>query len=505
MAEAQPGIFFEGAAAGFSLELEVVGDPSAAWSRLTELDIAGSVVGIGQPFAAAVGVQIAGLRSFERIAGQATMPATQHALWVFVPAADQSSAFEKAERWKMQLEPHFRLVEGTALFRYRDGRDLTGYRDGSANPHGDEAIDAAILAEGPLRGGSFVLLQRYVHFRSRFFRLDQDTKDRIVGRRLSDDEELEDAPASAHVKRADQEGFAEPTPMLRRSMPWGDPRRHGLQFIAFMTDLARSDRVLRRMAGLEDGTKDALLGHTQAETGAYYFCPPVKAGRLALLADNQGAAKPSALEVVESAAVRIRFEAKKCVHSRHCVLARPDVFVPNVVGEWIHPEVATADEVAELAHSCPSGAIQYDRLDGGSAERAPKVNTLRVRENGPYAVHADLQLAGRPAGYRATLCRCGASENKPFCDGSHVRVGFVATGEPPTIDMPALAKRDGPLFITPQTDGPLVVDGPVELVSGTGRTIAKTTGPTLCRCGNSANKPYCDGSHARVGFKALGD
>jgi len=82
----------------------------------------------------------------------------------------------------------------------------------------------------------------------------------------------------------------------------------------------------------------------------------------------------------------IRFDGGKCIHSRHCVLDRPDVFVPNVQGEWIHPDKATPDEVAELAHNCPSGAISYERLDGGENERAPLVNVVRVRENGRRSI-----------------------------------------------------------------------------------------------------------------------
>src|SRR5260221_6327804 len=127
-------------------------------------------------------------------------------------------------------------------------------------------------------------------------------------------------------------------------------------------------------------------------------------------------------DVIRGKQAVIRFDSKKCVHSRHCVLDRPDVFVPNVAGEWIHPDRATAEEVAELAHNCPSGAIQYERLDGGPAERAPRVNQVKVRENGPLAFHAALKIQGGPAAagsasFRATLCRCGASNNKPYCDG----------------------------------------------------------------------------------------
>src|SRR5450432_2153758 len=90
--------------------------------------------------------------------------------------------------------------------------------------------------------------------------------------------------------------------------------------------------------------------------------------------------------------VLLRFDAKKCIHSRHCVLDRPDVFVPNVVGAWIHPEAATPEEIAEIAHNCPSGAITYIRHDSGPQETPPKVNLVHVRENGPLAFHGELVI-----------------------------------------------------------------------------------------------------------------
>ncbi len=210
-------------------------------------------------------------------------------------------------------------------------------------------------------------------------------------------------------------------------------------------------------------------------------------------------------EIVPGRDLRIVFDAQRCIHSRHCVLGRPDVFVPNVAGEWIHPDRATTAELVELAHNCPSGAIAWQPIDGRVAEEAPPlVNEARVRENGPLAFHAPLVIAGEPDGCRATLCRCGASRRKPWCDGSHATAGFTATGEPATQASEPLAARDGPLAITPTLDGPLQVSGNLELVSGTGRTLNRCTEAWLCRCGHSANKPYCDGSHRKAGFKAPG-
>jgi CDGSH-type Zn-finger protein/uncharacterized Fe-S cluster protein YjdI len=210
----------------------------------------------------------------------------------------------------------------------------------------------------------------------------------------------------------------------------------------------------------------------------------------------------SPVEEVRGKRALIKFEAKKCIHSRQCVLGRPDVFVPNVAGEWIHPDAATPDEIAALAQNCPSGAIGYERLDGGEQEKAPIVNLARVRENGPMALHGELQIEGQAPSFRATLCRCGASKNKPFCDGSHTAAGFTATGEPVTAESTPLAARNGPLAIKPLLNGPLLVTGNVEVVSGTGRTIHRTQKMALCRCGGSANKPYCDGTHSRIGFSS---
>jgi len=178
------------------------------------------------------------------------------------------------------------------------------------------------------------------------------------------------------------------------------------------------------------------------------------------------------------------------------------VFLANVKGPWIKPDATDADYLVEIAHACPSGAIRYKRKDGKRDERAPPVNLITVREAGPYAVHADIHLDDQNSFYRATLCRCGASKNKPFCDGSHHEVPFNASGEPPSGATDMLPVRDGALRIDSELDGPLQVRGNLEIVSGTGRVVARLTQARLCRCGGSASKPFCDGTHARNGFKS---
>jgi CDGSH-type Zn-finger protein/uncharacterized Fe-S cluster protein YjdI len=185
------------------------------------------------------------------------------------------------------------------------------------------------------------------------------------------------------------------------------------------------------------------------------------------------------------------YSAKRCIHARHCVTGLPQVFIANIEGPWIAPDAASTEDLVTVARMCPSGAIQYRRHDGGAEEAAPPVNLLQLRENGPIGLRAQLVLDGEPIGMRAVLCRCGASKNKPFCDGSHNEIKFQATGEPATKpDLQPLAERGGPL----------VVSGNLELCCGTGRTFDKVTSVRLCRCGGSQNKPYCDNSHRTNGF-----
>lgn len=215
-----------------------------------------------------------------------------------------------------------------------------------------------------------------------------------------------------------------------------------------------------------------------------------------------------AIEIVVGLDATIHFDPHKCIHSRVCVLSHPDVFVPNVKGEWIHPDAQPVEELMHIAKACPSGAIRVVRNAASAGQSAdsdevPIVNTVRVRENGPLAFEAELLIRGeRQASPRATLCRCGQSKNKPWCDGGHTAAGFVATGEPATASFEALAVRNGPLDVRPIANGPLRVVGNLEVVSGTGRTCNKVAETFMCRCGQSKNKPYCDGSHKAAGFRA---
>jgi CDGSH-type Zn-finger protein/uncharacterized Fe-S cluster protein YjdI len=209
------------------------------------------------------------------------------------------------------------------------------------------------------------------------------------------------------------------------------------------------------------------------------------------------------VETSVGAKVSVLYEAKRCIWAHFCVSGGPMAFLGDATADgWIFPDQMDADDLVATVRQCPSGALQYRRHDGKPDESAPPINQIALREAGPYAVRGDIRLDGKPIGYRVALCRCGASKNKPFCDASHFAVNFSASGEPPTGQTDMLDVRNGPLAIDSETDGPLQVRGNMEIVSGTGRTVARITQARLCRCGQSGTKPFCDGSHARVGFKS---
>jgi CDGSH-type Zn-finger protein/uncharacterized Fe-S cluster protein YjdI len=213
------------------------------------------------------------------------------------------------------------------------------------------------------------------------------------------------------------------------------------------------------------------------------------------------AAERSDVKVTKGTTISVGFDAAKCIHTRHCVTELPQVFKADEPGDWIVPDDSSAEILAAVIHECPSGALTYESRGAFPNEPVPSLNVMRVYENGPYAFMADLEIDGDKTGFRATLCRCGQSKNKPYCDHSHVDAKFIATGEPPTVHNKALKERSGPLKIQRMKDGPLTVSGNLEICAAAGRTVLKTKAVYLCRCGNSKNKPICDGSHVRAGFK----
>jgi len=247
----------------------------------------GAVVGVGPGLARQLGRDIPGLRPFPTLTGPGCeTPSTQAALWCWVHGTDRGTIVRSARAFVALVADGFRCDRIIDGFKYDTGRDLTGYEDGTENPKGDDAVDAAIMlgAGAGLDGSSFVAVQQWVHDLDRFAARPQAECDDIVGRRLSDNEELDDAPASAHVKRTAQESFEPEAFVVRRSMPWSDADGEGLVFVAFGKSLDAFEAQLRRMMGEEDGVTDALFRFTRPVTGSYFWCPPVRDGKLDLSA-----------------------------------------------------------------------------------------------------------------------------------------------------------------------------------------------------------------------------
>src|SRR6185437_8590152 len=302
-------------------------------------------------------------------------------------------------------------------------------------------------------------------------------------------------PPGRAARRFFVERFGQLADVAERLRSCGDPRA-----ILAADLLASLAKRARRGFDLSKPTQTVTVNPSVAAVAA--VAQASAGAHAAAVGGGPTSTVVNGVETAKGQKLALSFETKRCIHARFCVTGAPNVFLANVQGPWIHPDAMEVERVVEIAHACPSGAIQYQRLDGAHDETAPPVNLASVREAGPYAFRGQLMIDGESKGYRATLCRCGASKNKPFCDGSHHDVGFSATGEPPSGKTDMLPVRDGSLEIEPEVNGPLAVRGNLEITSGTGRVVARVTTARLCRCGGSASKPFCDGTHAKIGFKS---
>lgn len=125
----------------------------------------------------------------------------------------------------------------------------------------------------------------------------------------------------------------------------------------------------------------------------------------------------------------IIWKPKKCIHAAECVKRLPDVYKPNDK-PWIVPANASVDQLKQQIQACPSGALSYKMESSDSQEKAHLETVVEVLENGPLLVYGTLHVT-KPNGEKekqhktTAFCRCGASENKPYCDGKHHKIGFV--------------------------------------------------------------------------------
>ena len=209
-----------------------------------------------------------------------------------------------------------------------------------------------------------------------------------------------------------------------------------------------------------------------------------------------------------SEGITVSYDANRCIHAAECVHGLPQVFDPEG-RPWIDTSKGTPSEIAETVLKCPTGALHFERHDGGDSETAPDRNSVSIAANGPLYLEGDIILS-LPDGSalretRVALCRCGSSQNKPFCDNTHLETKF---SDPGWLDVQrrGSGKTEGEeakLKVRSAPNGPLLLQGPVIITSADGAAYqTETARCVLCRCGESENKPFCDGTHGKVGFQA---
>jgi uncharacterized Fe-S cluster protein YjdI/CDGSH-type Zn-finger protein len=128
--------------------------------------------------------------------------------------------------------------------------------------------------------------------------------------------------------------------------------------------------------------------------------------------------------------IDVTYDADRCIHAAECLRGLPAVFDTGR-RPWILPSAASADAIAAVIARCPSGALHYTRKDGGTPEAPAVPTTMTPVPGGPLYVRGLIQLRAPDGSLivedtRAALCRCGLSENRPFCDNSHIDSGFDA-------------------------------------------------------------------------------
>lgn len=203
------------------------------------------------------------------------MPATQRDAVLWLSGSAYDVIFDTARAVIGALADVGIVAEETSSWPYRHDLDLTGFIDGTENPTLVEAPEVVLVPEGePGAGGTVLLLQKWVHDASAWESLPVDAQERTIGRTKPDSVELDDRPPDSHVARTDQDVFGD---IFRRNMPYGTVTDHGTMFVGFCREQRPLQAMLESMAGLANGTRDALTRYTRPLTGAYYVVPSATA------------------------------------------------------------------------------------------------------------------------------------------------------------------------------------------------------------------------------------
>ncbi len=201
----------------------------------------------------------------------------------------------------------------------------------------------------------------------------------------------------------------------------------------------------------------------------------------------------------------VHWDGRLCIHYGDCGRASGELFIGGRQ-PWCQPDLSTDEDIHDVVLRCPTGALTASFANGTGVQPGDEENQVTVTHNGPLFVRGLLDIDGLSddmpgTRYRAALCRCGASKNKPFCDNSHIEAGFTDSGAVGETG-PGHSAEDRELTIKPLQDGPLMVAGKLTINTSSGRLAWKGEKAFLCRCGESKNKPFCDGSHKAAGFKS---
>ena len=202
--------------------------------------------------------------------------------------------------------------------------------------------------------------------------------------------------------------------------------------------------------------------------------------------------------------IKVTYISSLCMHAGECGgSGLRDVFSKET---WITPDGAGVEQLVDVIERCPSSALKYERLDGAPQE-APELNSISPHPDSALYIRGDIKLSDDQGNIiaeemRLALCRCGQSEDKPFCDGSHAKAEFKDEGKIGESRLEAKAMNTlGKLEITSNPNGPLTLKGDFVLRSADNSNRVYGEKAALCRCGASKNKPFCDGKHNEVGFK----
>ena len=206
-----------------------------------------------------------------------------------------------------------------------------------------------------------------------------------------------------------------------------------------------------------------------------------------------------------SEGITVTFDLGRCIHSAECIHGLPEVFDVEK-RPWIQPDESDPETVAGVVMRCPTGSLQFVRKDGGDEEPMPEENVIVVAKDGPLYVRGDVEIKEYDGNTfledtRIALCRCGVSQNKPFCDNSHKNSGFRDAGSVDEKIDAESSETGGKLEVTLTPNGPLFLKGEFEIQDAEGEPAYRESKAALCRCGNSGSTPFCDGSHAEVGWQ----